>query len=68
VKLLDVELLNKPGSAAPESRALRLALDSAKALNLVFGSVDVIEVAANAQSTIRDPQSGAARVLEVNSG
>jgi glutathione synthase/RimK-type ligase-like ATP-grasp enzyme len=60
VKLLDIESLSDPKSTSPESRSLQLALKAAKALNLVFGSVDIIEVAG--------PQSAGARVLEVNSG
>jgi hypothetical protein len=67
VRLLDVESLTRPGAATPEAAALRLALDAAKALNLVFGSVDVIE-AASPPSAMGKPQATIPRVLEVNSG
>jgi glutathione synthase/RimK-type ligase-like ATP-grasp enzyme len=70
VRMLDVEALSASSSVLAESRALRLALDAAGALNLVFGSVDVIEVGGDAGSELSDLKSAkrSPRVLEVNSG
>jgi hypothetical protein len=71
-----VRMLDVGAVTGAEAEALRLALEAARALNLVFGSVDVIEVAgaegtkenlkseiSNLKSETRSP-----RVLEVNSG
>jgi glutathione synthase/RimK-type ligase-like ATP-grasp enzyme len=70
VKLLDVEALSDSASRRSETEALKLALRAARALNLVFGSVDVIEGEINGTSQMANGKSGAPsqRVLEVNAG